>query len=436
MTSRSLHGSDALPRKELVAISFANGLEFFDFTIYSFFAPVIARLYFPAGDSLISLLLAVGTFGVGFFMRPVGAIALGAYADRKGRRAGMMLTMWLMMAGSAMIAFAPTFASAGVLAPLLIVASRLVQGFALGGEIGVSTAWLVEHSTPGRRGYHGSWQFTSQAANTLVASVIGLTLTSSLDRESLEAWGWRIPFVIGLAIGPVGIYIRRHLVETWHPDHASREPLFVALRGHAVVIVQGVLAMLGASAATYIVLFYLASYTDKYLHIAMSSSLWLPVVAAGTAAIFSPVAGYLSDRVGRRVVIGVSRIILVAAIYPSFVLMRAIPEMSVMLAVSAVLATLVAFTTAPTIVMLAELFPAHIRASGMSIVYCLAVSVFGGFAQFFAIGLIQISGSQLAPAWYLVGCGLISLVPLPFIRDLAGKPLPDRPAPLRPSSHE
>ncbi|KAF1006174.1 MAG: Proline/betaine transporter [Luteibacter sp.] len=412
-------------RKALVAISFANGLEFFDFTIYSFFAPIIAKLYFPASDSMTSMLLAIGTFGVGFFMRPVGAVVMGAYADRYGRRAGMSLTMWLMMAGSALIAFSPTHASIGVAAPLLIIASRLVQGFALGGEIGASTAWLVEQGAPATRGYRGSWQFMSQALNTLVAAVVGVVLTTSLDSASLASWGWRLPFVFGLAIGPLGIYLRRQLSEEWSSRDPSAMVFGRTLRRYGLVVVQGTVLMIGASAVTYIVLFYLSSYAEKYLHLPAGDALWLSVAASASAAVFSPIAGHLSDRLGRTYVIGVSRIVLVAAIYPSWVLMRAAAYLPLSLAIAAFLAMLVAFTTAPCIVLLAELFPVRIRASGMSIVYCLAVSVFGGFAQFFALGLIRWTGSILAPAWYLVACGLLSLLPLPFLDDPTGRPLVD-----------
>lgn len=422
-------------RKELVAISVANGLEFFDFTIYSFFAPIIAKLYFPSGDSLTSLLLAVGTFGVGFCMRPVGAVVMGAYADRRGRRAGMSLTMWLMMAGSALIAFSPTYASIGIAAPLLIIASRLVQGFALGGEIGASTAWLVEHGPADTRGYRGSWQFMSQALNTLVAAVIGVTLTTRLDSDSLASWGWRLPFVFGLIVGPVGIYLRRQLSEHWSSGDESAIGFGRTLRRYGLVVVQGTLLMIGASSATYIVLFYLSSFAETNLHLPKGDSLWLSVAASASAAIFSPIAGCLSDRLGRTYVIGVSRVVLVASIYPSWVLMRAASYLPLSLALAAFLAMLVAFTTAPCIVLLAELFPARIRASGMSIVYCLAVSIFGGFAQFFALGLIRWTGSILAPAWYLVACGLLSLLPLPFIDDTAGRPLvDDRVRPMRRSS--
>ncbi|ASV99775.1 MFS transporter [Paraburkholderia aromaticivorans] len=427
--------------KAIAAITLGNGLEFFDFTIYSFFATIIGKLYFPVEGQLAQLMLAVGTFGVGFIMRPVGGIVLGAYADRAGRKAAMSLTLWLMTLGSAIIAFAPTYAAIGMAAPLLVILARLIQGFALGGEVGASTSLLLEYGSNQTRGFYGSWQFVSQGLNTVCGSLLGVALAAALSTAALESWGWRVPFVIGMAMGPIGIYIRRHLDETLpgveesSAPHAGEgvaatlqpvsrpasQPVRKLFREHSRVIATGVLTTIGGTAANYIVLFYLSTYAIRILHLPMSSALWAAWTAAVVTVICSPFAGALSDRVGRKHVLWVSRVLLIVAVYPAFMIINASPTVPVLLSVVAGLAVLVAFTAVPNIVMLPEMFPREIRATGMSIVYCLGVSIFGGFAQFFATWLIQVSGSNLAPAWYLIGCGVVSLLPLPFMRETAGR---------------
>jgi MHS family proline/betaine transporter-like MFS transporter len=420
--------------KAIAAITLGNGLEFFDFTIYSFFATIIGKLYFPVEGQLAQLMLAAGTFGVGFIMRPVGGVVLGAYADRAGRKAAMSLTLWMMTLGSAIIAFAPTYAAIGVAAPLLVILARLIQGFALGGEIGASTSLLMEYGSDKTRGFYGSWQFVSQGLNTVCGSLLGVALAASLSTPALESWGWRVPFVIGMAMGPIGVYIRRHLDETLpvatvpgkdetrnetaHARGVDRmdgpsvvaahsQPVREIFRNHLGVIATGVVTTIGGTAANYIVLFYLSTYAIRILHLPMSLALWASWAAAFVTVILSPFAGALSDRVGRKRVLWISRVLLIAAVYPAFMLINASPTVPVLLAVVAVLAVLVTFTAVPNIVMLPEMFPREIRATGMSIVYCLGVSIFGGFAQFFATWLIQLSGSTLAPAWYLIGCALV-----------------------------
>ena len=415
--------------KAIAAITLGNGLEFFDFTIYSFFATIIGKLYFPVEGQLAQLMLAVGTFGVGFIMRPVGGIVLGAYADRAGRKAAMSLTLWLMTLGSAIIAFAPTYAAIGVAAPLLVILARLIQGFALGGEIGASTSLLLEYGSNRTRGFYGSWQFVSQGLNTVCGSLLGVALAAALSTAALESWGWRVPFVIGMAMGPIGIYIRRHLDETLPGveegngslEAASAQPVRTLFREHGRSITTGVLTTIGGTAANYIVLFYLSTYAIRILHMPMSSALWAAWTAAAMTVVCSPVAGALSDRVGRKWVLGVSRVLLILAVYPAFMAINVWPTVPVLLSVVAGLGVLVAFTAVPNIVMLPEMFPREIRATGMSVVYCLGVSIFGGFAQFFATWLIQVSGSSLAPAWYLIGCGVVSVGALPFVRETAGR---------------
>ena len=418
--------------KAIAAITLGNGLEFFDFTVYSFFASIIGTLYFPVHGALNQLMLAVGSFGVGFVVRPIGGVMIGALADRAGRKVAMSLTLWLMALGSALIAFAPTYAQIGIAAPILIVLARLVQGFAVGGEVGASTSLLLEYADDRTRGYYGSWQFVSQGLNTACGALVGVALSTALSQSALESWGWRVPFVLGMLVAPVGVYIRRHLDETLvhaqpiedtEPVADVARPLREILSRHRVALVAGIVTTIGGTAANYIVLFYMSTYAIKILGLPMSVGMSAALVAALVTALCSPFAGSLSDRFGRKWVFGVSRVVLIAAIYPAFMLIHASPTVATVLAVVAVLGAIVAFTAVPNIVMLPELFPQAIRVTGMSIVYCVGVSIFGGFAQFFATWLIQLLHDPLAPAWYLIGCGAVSLLALPLIREPAGRPL-------------
>jgi MFS family permease len=418
--------------KAIFAITLGNGLEFFDFTVYSFFASIIGQLYFPVQGSLNQLMLAVGSFGVGFVVRPIGGIVIGAFADRVGRKAAMTLTLWLMALGSALIAFAPTYQQIGLAAPALILFARLVQGFAVGGEVGASTSLLLEYADDRSRGFYGSWQFVSQGLNTVCGALIGVALSTMLSPAALESWGWRVPFVIGMLVVPVGVYIRRHLDETLeHPVAVeSTEPVADVARPlreifgrYRVALVAGVVTTIGGTAANYIVLFYMSTYAIKILGLPMSVGMSAALVAALVTAVCSPFAGILSDRVGRKWVMGVSRVALIAVIYPAFMIIHAVPTVATVLTVVAVLGAIVAFTAVPNIVMLPELFPQRIRVTGMSVVYCVGVSIFGGFAQFFATWLIKLLDNPLAPAWYLIGCGAVSLLALPLIREPAGRPL-------------
>ncbi|HTR05471.1 MAG TPA: MFS transporter [Paraburkholderia sp.] len=418
--------------KAIFAITLGNGLEFFDFTVYSFFASIIGSLYFPVQGSLNQLMLAVGSFGVGFVVRPLGGVVIGAFADRVGRKAAMMLTLWLMALGSALIAFAPTYKQIGLAAPALILLARLVQGFAVGGEVGASTSMLLEYADDRSRGFYGSWQFVSQGLNAVCGALLGVALSTTLSPAALESWGWRVPFVIGLLVVPVGVYIRRHLdetlahpvpVESTEPVADMARPLREIFARHRVALVAGIVTTIGGTAANYIVLFYMSTYAIKILGLPMSVGMSAALVAALVTAVCSPFAGMLSDRVGRKWVMGVSRVVLIVVIYPAFMVIHAAPTVATVLAVVAVLGAIVAFTAVPNIVMLPELFPQSIRVTGMSVVYCVGVSIFGGFAQFFATWLIKLLDNPLAPAWYLIGCGAVSLLALPLIREPAGRPL-------------
>ncbi|CAI8708998.1 MULTISPECIES: MFS transporter [Pseudomonas] len=410
--------------KAIAAITIGSGLEFYDFSVYSFFATLIGRQFFPVESTLGQLLLSLATFGVGFGMRPIGGLVLGAYADRVGRKPAMMLTLWLMALGSLLFTIAPTYAQIGVFAPLIIVLARLIQGFAIGGEVGASTAMLMEHADDRSRGFYGSWQLFSQGLSFLLGALVALALSSSLPPEALESWGWRVPFALGMLVIPVGIYIRRHLKETAaEQGHEAFSSVRVIFTGYRRLIVTGVLLVIGSTASSYIVLDYMTNYTVTVLHLPMTMGTTAACLGALVQISLSIWAGRLSDRIGRRRTIALGSIPMLLLIYPALMLMNQFPTLGMLLAVSLVTTLLLVLITVPTLVLVTELFPRAIRATGLSIIYCLGVSVFGGFAQFFATGLIGLTGNNNAPALYVMACLCLTLIGLAMVKETAGKPL-------------
>lgn len=411
--------------RAILAITLGNGLEFFDFTVYTFFATVIGKLYFPVGSAFGQLMLSLATFGVGFAMRPLGGIFIGAYADRVGRKPALMLTLRLMAIGSLMFVITPTYAQIGIAAPILIVLGRLVQGFAIGGELGASTTLLLEYADDHSRGFYGSWQLFSQALSILLGAICGLALTNGLEPVTLESWGWRVPFMLGMLVVPVGMYIRRHLNETADQAHAAEGLGSVAMvfGTYRAQMLAGVLLVIGGTAGNYIILNYLTNYAATLLHIPLKQAMWAGLIAALVSMLLAPFAGSLSDRIGRKKAILLTRLPMLAVIYPAFVLLNANPTLPTLLWITASLSVLLILNAVPTVVILPELFPRRVRATGMSLVYCFGVLVFGGFAQFIATGLIQLTGNPCAPALYVIGCGLLSLFGLVMVKETAGRPL-------------
>lgn len=421
-------------RKTIVATTIGNGLEFFDFTIYGFLALVIGKLFFPTLDSYGQLLATVGSFGVGFVMRPLGGIVIGAYADRAGRKKAMTLTIFLMALGCAMIAFAPTYAQIGVAAPLLIVAARLIQGFSAGGEVGASTTLLVEHATPANRGYMASWQFASQGLGILLGAATAGGLTAALGPQGMESWGWRVPFVIGMLIAPVGMYIRRHLDESLEAKDipagaaARRSSLAEVCGEHGRTVLAAILSVLGGTAAAYVVTFYMPTYAVRELGLPPTVALFGAVLTGLLSFVLAPLVGLASDRVGRKTLIVWGRVAMMLMIYPGFLWLNISPSPAVLFIVVGLLSTALVVQTVPAITMLPEMFPKHVRASGMSLVYSVGVALFGGFSPFVSTWLVGASGNKLAPAWYLLGMTLVSLLGLLWLRDFTGRDIDDAEA--------
>ncbi len=396
-------------RKAAIAAAVVgNALEWFDFTVFSLFASQIGKAFFPVGNDITSLLLALATFGVGFVLRPIGAVVLGHYADRAGRRAALSLIIVLMSVGTAIIALTPTFARIGIAASALIVAARLIQGFSVGGEMGGATAFLIESAPQDQRGLFASWQFAGQAAAALTGSLVALCLTRLLTPAELAGWGWRVPFLLGLAIGPVGYYLRSKMSDSDAVSDsrhlASRLPVLAAWRGYRREIALSFGTTILGTAAVYIVIFFMPTYAVRTLGFASGDAFTATLLASTLWLVFSPIAGRISDRVGRRKQLLAVALAIATVSYPLFSLLIAFPVTGTLIAVQGALAILLALFIGPLAAFIAEMFPAAIRATGLSLGYSIAVPIFGGFAPFVVTWLD--GGDHLSPAYYLILCAV------------------------------
>ena len=402
----------------VIAASIGNALEWFDFVVYGFFAITIARLFFPAADEGTSLLVALATFGVTYFMRPLGAIVLGDYADRQGRKAAFSLSIVLMTLGTGIIALAPTYAAMGVWAPILIVLARCIQGFSAGGEFGAATAFLAEQH-PERRGFFASWQFASQGLTTVLATGFGAVLAGALSVEQLDSWGWRIPFLFGLLIGPVGYYLRSHVEETaeFRSTHVRRAPLREAfLEGKKRLLISFGAVVL-CTVAMYTILF-LPTYAVRQLGLPASGSFLATLLNGSLQMVLIPVVGAWSDRHGRLPLTFCSAFALLVGIYPLFAWLAAAPTLGNLLIFQAVIGVLAAGYMGALPALMAELFPTSMRTTGLSVAYSCGVAMFGGFAPAINAWLIEATGNSLAPSFYLMAAALISIAALTAARRL------------------
>lgn len=428
MTISSVGSDRPLNVPAVAAVVLGNMLEFYDFITYTFFAKYIGDAFFPSGDPTASLLASLAVFWAGFFMRPIGGIFIGAFADRAGRKPAMVLTIGLMALGMLMLAATPGHRTIGWWAPAIVILGRLIQGFALGGEVGPSTAYLLEAAPPAQRAIFASWQIASQGLATLAAGAIGLILSLSLPLNALSEWGWRVPFILGILIVPVGMVIRSHLPET--AGHGA-DPTAAATTGEVLRrlfhdhLGRLVLTLFVIMAAT--VSFYIGANMPTYAE----SALQLPphvaslvTMALGVASIvFTLFGGWLADRIGRRPVMIVPRALIVLVAIPAFALVVHHPSPGAIYAVTILLSALSSISTAAIIVGVPEALPRDVRSAGLSIVYAVSVSLFGGSAPWLVTKLIQLTGDKVAPAYYLAATSLIGAVAAYLMPETRGREL-------------
>jgi MFS transporter, MHS family, citrate/tricarballylate:H+ symporter len=416
-----------LPLRKVTAVGVGNALEFYDFLTFSFFAIQIGRCFFPESQTSHGLLYSLATFGIGFLTRPLGGIVIGTYGDRAGRKPAMVLSFGLMGAAILGLALTPSYAQIGIAAPILLVMFRLIQGFALGGEVGPSTAFLVEAAPPHRRGFYVSIQYMTQDLAVLAAGLVGFTLTTWLSPAALDAWGWRAALLIGTAVVPIGLYMRHNLPETIDQDHAGRQAATPEER-HVPARLVVLALMLMMSATIYLFgLDYITTYAQDSLNMTPALAFGATVVIGLGAVIADPISGLLSDRIGRKPVMLGAVVILVLLLVPSYMVMIKVPSVGVVYGAIAILAVLQAFLTAPALITITESLPKAVRSGALAIIYAVATSVFGGTTQFAIKGLTDLTGSPLAPAWYMSGAVVIGGIAMALMPESA----PVKAAPSR-----
>ena len=402
-----------LPKRQVLAVVIGNGLEFYDFVTYAFFAAQIGRTFFPSDTPGTSLLASLATFGAGFLTRPLGALVIGRYADRAGRKPAMLLSFALIGVGVIGLPLTPAYSTIGIAAPLIAIAFRLLQGFALGGEVGPSTAFLMEAAPARRRGLYVSLQAMSADVAVLVAGLVGVVLASTLDTRALDAWGWRVALLLGAVIVPVGFVLRRTLLETL-PAPALRPPE-PARAGYVRFLWLG-LILLGAATTTNYLLEYMTTYASVTLRMPASIAFGATAVIGLSGVICDPLGGWLSDRFGRKPIMIVPWLLLAVVVFPAFWMLDQLRSGPALYTACAVLACTSTLSSGTIIVAITEALPQRVRAGGIALIYALAISVFGGSAQFLVTWLIRRTGNPLAPAWYMLGgivIGLIILFQLP-----------------------
>jgi len=401
-----------LPFKGLVAVVVGNWLEFYDFLVFTFFAVMIGDAFFPGGSEIARLLSALATFGVGFLTRPLGAAIIGAYADRVGRRAALTLTLMLMSLGSGLVGLTPTYAQIGLTAPIILVVARLIQGFSCGGEVGPATTYLLESAPIEKRAAMTAWQGYSQQLAIVMGSLVGVILAATLSKEQLYDWGWRVPFVLGVFIAPVGLYIRRQLPETIarHETHQSGAAVLADLvQHHSRAVILGILIICGGTISTY-VFSYMTTYAITTLH--LSPTIGTALALTGSLASIAGLAlGVWADRFGRKAMLIASRVIFVTIIYPAYLIITS-PTATAPVIVT--LNMLLNFTfyigLGATYAFLTEAFPKSVRSSGLGILYALGVMIFGGTTQFIVAWLIDWTKDPMVPAWYQMVANVAAII--------------------------
>ena len=392
----------------IVATSIGNALEWYDITVYGYFAIYVSKAFFPNDDQATSLLLTFGTFGLAYLARPIGGLMLGAYADRYGRKASLLISIVLMTFGTSAVALMPTYATIGILAPIAVVAARLVQGFSAGGEFGSSTAFLVEHR-PEQRGFVASWQFASQGLSNLLASAFGVGLTAWMTPADLTSWGWRIPFLFGVLIGPIGIYIRNHLEDATAPPAARTSPVREVFLHQKLRVLLGIGALAISTAVNYLII-YMPTYVVKNFNLPPIAGFTATFVGGIMVTVLTTFAGMVSDRIGRTRHMIAANILLLLSIFPVFLLITKYPTPAIIVFAVFWLSTLKALYYGPLAALMSELLPPATRATGLGLGYNIGVTLFGGMgpATMTWLGGFALIG-DLAPGYYLTAVGILSL---------------------------
>ena len=400
-------------------VTSGNFLEMFDFFLFSFYATYIAKTFFPAENEFASLMLTFGTFGAGFIMRPVGAIVLGAYIDKVGRRLGLITTLVIMGMGTVLIAFVPGYATIGLFAPLLVLIGRLLQGFSAGVELGGVSVYLSEMAPPGQKGYYVSWQSASQQVAIIVAAIIGYVLSLTMAHDVIAAWGWRLPFFIGCMIIPFIFMIRRSLQETdvflARKHRPSAGEIFSSIVRNWGIVLAGMMLVVMTTVSFYLITVYTPTFGRSVLKLSVTDSLVVTFFVGVSNLFWLPVMGALSDRVGRKPLLLGFTILTILTAYPVMAWLVNVPTFEKMLVAELWLSFLYGSYNGAMVVALTEVMPIDVRTSGFSLAYSLATALFGGFTPAVSTYLIKVTGNNGAPGLWMsfaAVCGLIGTLVL------------------------
>jgi MHS family proline/betaine transporter-like MFS transporter len=412
----------AQSRKAIYAATIGNVMEWYDFGVFGYLAGSLALNFFPKADPRAALLNTFLIFGVGLIFRPLGGIVIGRMGDRRGRKPALVLTILLMAVGTVIIGLLPTYSSIGVMAPVLLLFARLLQGFSTGGEWGGATAFMAEWSVDGRRGFYTSFQQMSVAGGSLLGVGFAALLTSTIGADAINDWGWRIPFLVGGLFGPIGLWLRREVDETppyretvAEGDSAEASTFNHALKAFGFTILWTV--------SFYVFLTYMPTYTRTQLHLTAAQSLWASTASLLTLVVLVPLMGALSDRIGRKKLLLASCTLCFIIPIPAFyVLTRGYGFTSVVL-IQILFAFAISLFSGPGPAAIAEIFPTRGRSLWMSSSYALAVAIFGGFAPFISQWLIEATGSKMAPTAYVMAAAAISFATIARLRETAHEPL-------------
>ena len=419
MTTATLAAGTKGPSKigTVLRVTSGNFLEQFDFFLFGFYATYIAKAFFPAQSEFASLMLTFTAFAAGFLMRQLGAIVLGAYIDKVGRRKGLIVTLALMACGTILIAFVPGYASIGLAAPLLVVIGRLLQGFSAGAELGGVSVYLAEMATPGHKGFYTSWQSASQQVAIILSAALGYGLNRWMTADDVNAWGWRIPFFIGCAIVPVIFILRRSLLETEEfkarTHHPSTREVFQSMAENWSVVLEGMLLVAMTTTTFYLITVYTPTFGKTVLKLSSADSLIVALCVGISNFCWLPIGGALSDRIGRRPILLGITILAILTTYPALSWLTAAPSFERMLLVLLYLSFFFGVYNGAMVAALTEVMPVEVRVAGFSLAYSLATAVFGGMTPVISTYLIERTGDKAAPAYWMsiaAVCGLVGTV--------------------------
>ncbi len=400
--------------RSVIRVSSGNFLEMYDFMVYAYYASYIAREIFPSSSEFASLMLTLGTFGAGYLMRPLGAIVLGAYVDRHGRRQGLILTLFLMAVGTLVIACTPAYRTIGIVAPIVVVLGRLLQGFSAGVELGGVSVYLSEIATPGHRGFYCAWQSGSQQVAVMFAALLGVILSYVMPPITMSRWGWRIPFIIGCLIVPLLFWLRRSLAETEaflsRRHHPSVSEIFASLAKSWKIVIVGMMLSTMTTVCFYLITAYTPTYGIEVLHLTIRASLMVTMWVALSNFIWLPVGGVISDQVGRRPMLILISVVTIVTSYPAMLWLVSGPSNVRLQIVELWFSIMFGLYNGAMVPYLAEIMPPEIRTTGFSVAFSLATAIFGGFTPAICTYLIHVTGNRAMPALWLSFAALFGLV--------------------------